>query len=124
MTSEIMNTEASTIQRREDPNLSSSSIDTLGSSAVFLPDVNAESAEDCSSAEEELVVDDLSDSPDQPCSVAGAQCNTMLEEKDDLEEEEKEKDEDEDEDEEEVRRREDEEDEEDEEVDVTGDESN
>lgn len=66
--------------------------------------MNVESAEDCSSAEEELVVDDVSDSSVQLCAVAGTQCNIILEDE---------------EEEEEVRRREEEE-----EVDVTGEESN
>lgn len=102
MSSDIINTEASSIQH-EEPDLSSSSIDTLSSSAVFLPDVNTESADDYSSAEEELVVDDLSDSAVEPCTVVGTQCNTILEEEEA----------------EELRREEEEE-----EVDVTGEESN
>ncbi|KAB5581476.1 hypothetical protein PHYPO_G00176190 [Pangasianodon hypophthalmus] len=105
MTSEVLNPEASSIRRGEEPDLSSASVDTLGSSAVFLPDVNTESAEDCSSAEEELVVDDISDSPLEPCTIVGTQCNTILEEEDELNEEE-------------------EGEEEEEEVDVTGEESN
>lgn len=97
----MINTEASSIQRGEESDLSSSSVTTLGTSAVFLPDVSTESAEDCSSAEEELVVDDISDASVQPFTVVGTQCNTIQE------------------DEEEVRGMEEEE-----EVDVTGEESN
>lgn len=99
MTSEMLNTEASSIPREEGPDLSSFSVDPLGSSAAFLPNLNTESAEDYSSAEEELIVDDISDSPPQLCSVVGTVCNIIQEEEDELRDEE-------------------------EEVDVTGEESN
>ncbi|KAG7333823.1 hypothetical protein KOW79_002230 [Hemibagrus wyckioides] len=82
------------------PDLSSFPVDTVSSSAVFLPNLNTESAEDYSSAEEELVVDDISDSPHQPCTVVGTQCKIILEEEDEWR------------------------DEEEDEVDVTGEESN
>lgn len=108
MSSEIRNTEASSIQCEEEPDLSSSSVNTFSSSVAFLPDVNTESAEDYSSAEEELVVDDISDSAVEPCTVVSTQCNTILEEEDELKEAE-----------EELKREEEEE-----EVDVTGEESN
>ncbi|KAK3573309.1 hypothetical protein QTP86_022697 [Hemibagrus guttatus] len=100
MTSEMINTEASSIPHGEEPDLSSFSVDTVGSSAVFLPNLNAESAEDYNSAEEELVVDDISDSPHQPCIIVGTQCEIILEEEDEWR------------------------DEEEDEVDVTGEESN
>lgn len=82
----MINSEASSIQRAEEPDLSSSSINTSGSSAVFLCNVNTESAEECSSAEEELVVDEVSDSLVEPCSVAVTH-NTNLEEEEEEEEE-------------------------------------
>ncbi|KAF4090684.1 hypothetical protein AMELA_G00053910 [Ameiurus melas] len=104
ITSEKINIEALSIQCGEESDLSSSSVTTLGTSAVFLPDASTESAEDCSSAEEELVVDDMSDASLQLCTVVGTQCNNIQE------------------DEEEVRGMEEEEEEE--EVDVTGEESN
>lgn len=63
------------------------SFDSLSSSAVFLPDVNAESAENCSSSEEELVVDDISDSPVQACTVTGIRYNCILDEEEEEEEE-------------------------------------
>ncbi|XP_047668577.1 uncharacterized protein LOC113642371 isoform X2 [Tachysurus fulvidraco] len=100
MTSEMLNTEASSIPREEGPDLSSFSVDPLGSSAAFLPDLNTESAEDYGSAEEELIVDDISDSSPQLCSVVGTVCNIIQEEGDELR------------------------DEEEEDVDVTGEESN
>ncbi|XP_046725707.1 uncharacterized protein LOC124399062 isoform X1 [Silurus meridionalis] len=102
---EVVDTDAPSNQRGEEPDLSSSSV-------VILLDVNTESADGCSSAEEELVVDDISDSPVQSSPLVITPCYPILEEEDVLKEEVV------------VKRKKEEEEEEEEEVDVTGEESN